>query len=63
MDDLVIRNGLYYEKFTDVPFTGKITGNKQGSFKDGKKNGPWVEYRKNGQLFWNGTYKNGKKVK
>ena len=23
MYDLVVRAGLYYEKFTDVPFTGK----------------------------------------
>ena len=23
MDDLVEREGLYYEKFTDIPFTGK----------------------------------------
>ena len=26
MDDLVERNGLFYEKFTDVPFTGKANG-------------------------------------
>ena len=25
-DDLVERNGLFYEKFTDVPFTGEVTG-------------------------------------
>ena len=24
MDDLVIRAGLYYEKFTATPFTGKV---------------------------------------
>ena len=24
MDDLVQRDGLYYQKFTDVPFTGEI---------------------------------------
>ena len=24
-DDLVERDGLFYKKFTDVPFTGKIT--------------------------------------
>ena len=28
--DLVERNGLYYEKFTDIPFTGKVTGKEQG---------------------------------
>ena len=32
LDDLIILNqdGLYYEKFTDVPFTGQVTGKKQG---------------------------------
>ena len=60
--ELVEREGLYYKKFTTVPFTGKITGNVQGLFKDGKKHGPWVEYHKNGQLREKGTYKDGKKV-
>ena len=32
MDDLVKRDGLHYKKFTDVPFTGEVTGKKQGSF-------------------------------
>jgi hypothetical protein len=26
MKDLVITNGLYFKKFTDVPFTEKVTG-------------------------------------
>ena len=26
MDDLVEREGLYYKKFTDVPFNGEVTG-------------------------------------
>jgi antitoxin component YwqK of YwqJK toxin-antitoxin module len=60
MDDLVIREGLYYEKFTDVPFSGKIEGLQRGSFKDGKKDGPWVNYWGNGQLYSRGTYKDGK---
>ncbi len=42
MDDLVDLDGLYYKKFTDVPFTGDVTGNGQGSISDGKRNGPWV---------------------
>ena len=36
-DDLVERNGLYYKKFTDVPFTGKVDGQYNGSIKNGKK--------------------------
>ena len=50
MDDLVERNGIYYKKFSTVPFTGKVTGQNQGAFKNGKKHGPWVQYWSNGQL-------------
>ena len=28
IDDLVERAGLFYEKFTDVPFTGEVTGER-----------------------------------
>ena len=59
--DLVEREGLTYKKFTDVPFTGKVTGLSQGKLKNGKKDGPWVGYHKKGQLRNKGTYKNGKK--
>jgi len=61
MDDLVKREGLFYKKFTDVPFTGEVTGRHQGSYKNGKKDGPWVSYWDNGQLDSKGTYKDGKK--
>ena len=59
-DDLVQRNGLYYRKSSDFPFTGKVTGKQQGKFKYGKHHGPWTYYWGNGQLLSNGTYKNGK---
>ena len=42
MDDLVEREGLYYKKFSDTPFTGKVTGVYQGNFKNGKEDGAWV---------------------
>jgi hypothetical protein len=61
MKDLVKRDGLYYKQFTDVPFTGKITGKKtQGTIRNGKKDGPWVSYYDNGQLWFKGVYKDGK---
>ena len=61
MDDLVKRDGLYYKKFTDVPFTGNITGKTdQGIIRNGKKEGPWVYYHDNGQLDDKGTYNDGK---
>ena len=59
-DDLVERNGIYYKKFTDVPFTGTVTGKSKGKVKKGKRDGPWVSYL-DGQLFSKGTYKDGKR--
>jgi len=64
-DDLVKRDGLFYKKFTDVPFTGEVTGKEQGLiqdriFRDGKEVGARVTYYKNGQLKNKGTYKDGK---
>ena len=61
LKDLVERDGIYYKKFSDVPFTGKITGQYQGTFKNGKINGSWVSFFDNGQLMHKGNYKNGKK--
>ena len=57
--DLVKRDGVYYKKFSDVPFTGKVTGQEQGSIKNGKKDGSWIEYWDNGQLKLKGNWKNG----
>ena len=60
MDDLMKRDGFYYREFTDVPFTGKVTGKEQGSFKNGKRDGPWVYYHKDGQLRYKGNWKDDK---
>ena len=60
MDDLVKRDGIHYKKFSDVPFTGKITeGLTQGSFRNGKWDGPYIDYHYNGRIFAKGTYKDG----
>jgi len=62
MDDLVKREGLYYKKFTDTPFTGVVDeGKRRGAFKNGEQEGPWFTYYENGQLSDKGAYKNGKK--
>jgi antitoxin component YwqK of YwqJK toxin-antitoxin module len=61
MKDLVERNGLHYKKFSDVPFTGKTTGELQVTFKNGKAHGPWASYYPNGQLWEKGNYKDGKR--
>ena len=71
--DLVQRDGIYYEQFSDIPFTGETT---QGSFKCGKKINRKTPYRNtngikegfrliyhfNGQLSESGEYINDKKT-
>ena len=59
--DLVKRDGIYYKKFSDVPFSGKLTGMEQGTYKNGKKEGAWVYYYSNGQVSYKGNYKNGER--
>ena len=59
-NDLVLRDGLFYKKLSQVPFSGNITGQTQGTFKNGSRKGAWVEYWDNGQLSQKGNYKNGK---
>ena len=62
MDDLVERDGLYYKKFTETPFTGKVDeGREQGKLRRGKREGPWFSYYENGQLREKGAFKNGEK--
>ena len=61
-EDLAETDGLYYKKFSDVPFTGKVIGKTQEtfvSFKDGKKDGPSVTFWDNGRIAQKGTYKDG----
>ena len=60
VDDLVERGGIFYKKFSDVPFTGKVEGISKGRYKKGKKEGYWVHYHHNGQLSAKGEMKNGK---
>ena len=57
--DLVYRQGVYYEKFSDVPFSGKSTGLWNGSIKNGKMEGVYVSYWGDGKLWGKGNYKNG----
>ena len=56
-DDLVVRNGIFYKKFTDVPFIGDVIGHQNGTIINGKRDGFWESYYDNGQLNWKGNYK------
>ena len=53
-------SNVYYKKFSDVPFTGKVTGLQKGYLKNGVRHGLWIAYWDNGQLRYKGNYKNGK---
>ncbi len=59
-NDLVYRDGLNYKKFSNEPYTGKVTGIMQGKMKKGKEVGEWLEYHSNGRLKSKSNYKNGK---
>jgi multimeric flavodoxin WrbA len=60
LDDMVERNELYYKKFTNKPFSGKVEGmNGTGKIRKGKKHGTWEFYYQNGQLLIVSNYKNG----
>ena len=56
-DDLVVRNGIFYKKFTDTPFIGEVIGHQNGTIINGKRDGFWESYYDNGQLNWKGNYK------
>ena len=59
--DLVKREGLYYEKSTNVPFTGKVFGTSVGRIIKGKKAGEWLFYRdEDGVLKAKYYYKEGR---
>ena len=60
ISELVKRDGLYYEKLSKTPFTGKVTGRFQGRLENGKKEGEWVKYHDT-KIFSKGSYKNGKR--
>ena len=61
IDDLVERNDLYYKKFTNVPFTGEVSGIENGKFKNGIKDGEWLVFHENGQLWYKTNWEDGEK--
>lgn len=62
IDELVQREGLFYLKFTDIPFDGQVEGIQQGLIQKGRKQGKWLEFWVTGQLKSKGEYINGKKT-
>ena len=61
LGELVKRDAIYYKKSSDLPFTGRITGLSEGWIKDGKPEGPWLEFHRKRKLYVKGTYNEGKR--
>ena len=57
--NLIYRDGKYYTKYNDNPFTGIISGENQGKLVYGKREGDWLHFNEEGQLKSKGTYLNG----
>ena len=61
MDDLVERDGVYYKKFSDVPFTGTSRTDQQlRTYKDGKLEGLSIDYYPSGRISMIVYFKDGK---
>ena len=52
--DLLKKDGVFYEQFSDTPFTGKTTG-----FLEGKLEGELLNYNKYGKVLSKIIYKDG----
>lgn len=71
MEDLVNKNGIYYSKSSDIPFTGNVTLKTCESnelhckelvnLKNGKRDGFGLKFWDNGKLRHKINYANGKK--
>lgn len=59
MNELTERNGLYFKKSSDIPFTGELEGRYQGKMVNGKREGLWLTYSLEGNLWFKNNYVNG----
>lgn len=60
IDDLVWRDGFFYKRYTDIPFSGYVDGLKRGNISNGLKYGEWVEYLESGELIHKSFFVDGK---
>ena len=63
---LVERDGVFYTKDTNKPYSGQVFSlyddgekKREGNLKDGKLDGLWTYWYENGQKKWEGTFKDG----
>src|SRR5210317_2161207 len=59
-DNLVQRNKLFYKKFSNEPFTGRVSDRTyEGYIQNGNVEGKWIEYHENGKPKLIGNWRNG----
>ena len=56
---LIERNNVYYEKFSNEPFSGRVKGKINGTLKNGRFEKEVFFYHDNGQLIKNGNFTKG----
>ena len=60
-DELVERNGIFYKRFTDTPYTGEVGDIfENGKLRDGLKEGFWRWYDGDGSLMEKEHFRKGK---
>ena len=59
LKDLVQRDGLFFKRYEDIPFTGTIDGHESGTIINGLRHGFWRVFYSDGQLKSKGNYQNG----
>ena len=57
--DLVERDGLWYEKYSDITFNGKTTGHIHGKYINGKREGVFLFFNSDGELLKKSNYISG----
>jgi len=64
-DSLEQREGLYFEKGSDAPYSGTVEdpGRMIGQVEEGLRAGPWKGWHRNGQRNWVFEHEDGKLVK
>ncbi len=58
--DLVKRNGVYFKKFSDVPFEGRLKYPDSGAFRRGRPEGELILHRGHNRPLQRRSYSNGR---
>ena len=59
LSELVLRDGVYFLKFSDKPYNGQVTGAVVAGLKDGRFHGQVLRYDEQGNLLVRQHYLNG----